>query len=154
MREHELIHMDKETGLMTLSNKGMQQCTKCGQRFGRGGNFLRYHIAKCDGTLVEKRRAYKYPCVDCGKKFASKVTCAVHMTEAHKRHIDNIEKFCFECKKEVDEEPFAHAKRHNCAFKCHQVRNFIKFYVKILTFKNLSTSVEPASSPRRSSRST
>lgn len=127
MREHELIHMDKETGLM-MRNSQENQCVKCGQRFRRSEKAFEEHTAMCDGTPGEKNRAYRYPCLDCGKKYYSKVTCAVHMMEVHKRHIGKVEKFCFVCKKEVDEEPIAHAISHNCAFKCQQVRkNFTKF---------------------------
>lgn len=122
LREHEMIHMDRETGLMMGSSKGGHLCTKCGRRFFRGGIVLRDHIAQCDGQQLVRRRTMTYKCLDCERKFGSKVKCAQHMADVHNRHIENIAKFCFECKRQFDEEASVHAKRQHCAYKCDQVR--------------------------------
>lgn len=102
------------------TSKSKQLCPKCGQVFFQGGNVLFDHVSRCNGTPAEKRRGYNYPCVHCERKFNAKTKCARHMLEVHQRHIENIEKFCFQCNREV-EEPFAHAKSHNCPFKCQEV---------------------------------
>lgn len=113
VKEHERIHVN-DTGLLN--------CPKCNKQFLRGGKVIQAHINKCHGILVETRRAFKYPCFECGKIFYSKVTCAEHLAADHNVILPNVEKFCFECKTEV-ENPFRHAMSHHNSFECHLCGN-------------------------------
>lgn len=114
VREHEKIHRNKD-GTITITKNS---CPKCGKRFLRGGGNADEHIKICQGIPPEKRRQYRYPCTECDRKFVTKIGCAEHMAVDHNIELANVEKFCFECKNEVDN-PREHAMTHHGAFKCH-----------------------------------
>lgn len=116
-KEHEKIHIRSEKST-SYSSEGGYKCWKCNKQFDRGGSVIENHTRKCRGILTDRRRSYKFPCFECGKIFWSKQVCAEHMLTVHKVHIPNIEKFCFECKTEV-ENPKRHAMTHNNAFECN-----------------------------------
>lgn len=111
VKQHERTHKTNDGTVDKLT------CPKCSKSFERGGRTFGNHIDKCRGILTEKRRSFKFSCFECSKIFYSKVTCAEHMASVHNVHIANIEKFCFECKTEV-ENPIRHAMKHNNDFEC------------------------------------
>lgn len=126
VKEHEKIH-SKNLGVtietVKEGDKLLYECPKCQKRYEQGGQVYVRHVAKCKGFpgTVESRRSYRYPCIDCNKNFVTKIAAAEHMYEAHQFRVENLEKFCFECKAEF-EDPYIHARSHGCAYQCELVR--------------------------------
>lgn len=82
---------------------------------------IRCHRPKSDGVILKsKHLQYRYPCIhnECFKSFHTKKAAAHHMEKNHKIVIANVERFCFECKKEVTENFVKHMNEHNCRFVC------------------------------------
>lgn len=122
-REHEKIHTSNSLANVLKIQEGgklLYACPKCSDRFERGGKVFENHIEKCNGILRDKKRSYRYPCVECKKSFVTKIACADHLLDVHKINIGNIEKFCFICNAEF-EDPFMHSRSHTCAFQCQMV---------------------------------
>lgn len=129
-----------------------KRCPKCGRLF-QVGDVLSSHIEQCEGIKGERKKwnQYKYPCPACGKNFVTKTKCAWHMQNDHNWLVENIEKFCFVCKEEV-EDPLRHAKSHNCAFPCPQVSS-IRWFPTFSDFPRFSLVRETILKPRKARRS-
>lgn len=126
MVEHEKTCHNRKEGLVEKMTRGEDgkyyvTCSKCQQRFERTNAYKR-HEAKCTGIKFEKRKQYRYKCFECERKFVTKIACADHLAKIHNFFVDNVEKFCFECKAEFDD-IFTHTKSHNCPFQCQQVKS-------------------------------
>lgn len=132
MREHETIHQKEVTGTIL-------ECPKCKQQFERRGKIYEKHIENCNSKVaVERRRSYRYPCSQCVRKFVTKLAAADHLLEVHQVRIANVEKYCFECRMEV-EDALIHARSHGCEFQCRVVRFNLSYLISCSHYIFLSS---------------
>lgn len=123
LKEHERIHMKADgTHIKGKFNKEgifIFECPKCSKNFKKGGQIFEKHVRDCSGTSFYRiSKGYSYKCTECPKKFGSRPRTAEHMALIHNIIVANVDKYCFECKIEVDDLR-KHTRTHSCQFRCH-----------------------------------
>lgn len=116
--DHERIHqrnLDLQQYLVKVDGSPQYSCPKCSAHY-ETTSLLKKHMEK-NCRLAQKKRLYRYPCGECSKTFTTKIQAAHHLLKIHLVEIQNINKYCFECRDEFDD--YAnHVKVHSCNFAC------------------------------------